>query len=221
MGDGVTDSEREGLVPVGRLIGWFEGFAHDVERQADALSALDGAIGDADHGTNLNRGCREALITLGGELPKTVGDFGRTVGMQLLSNVGGASGVLYGSFFLAFGASAPEAAVLSPRQFADAWNAGVASVVARGRAEVGDKTMLDVLAPVGGALDAAADDGAGLGGMLKAALAAAEQGLEAAVPLVARKGRASYLGPRSAGHQDPGAQSSWLLVRAAATKLAG
>lgn len=208
-------------VPVARLVVWFERFARDVETHADELSALDGALGDADHGTNLNRGCQAALRALGEEPPRTVGDFGRCVGMQLLSHVGGASGVLYGSFFLAFGTQAPEAAALAPRQFAAAWDAGVASIVARGRAEVGDKTMLDVLAPVRDALSATAGDAVELSTMLKAALAAAERGLEATIPLVARKGRASYIGPRSAGCQDPGAQSSWLLVRAAAGTWAG
>ncbi|WP_206318794.1 dihydroxyacetone kinase subunit DhaL [Actinacidiphila epipremni] len=217
----MTGRQGEQLVPVPRLVGWFAGFTRDVALHADELSALDGAIGDADHGTNLNRGCREALRTLHAEPPRTVGDFGRTVGMQLLAHVGGASGVLYGSFFLDFGASAPGAQGLTPRGFAAAWHAGVAAVVARGRAEVGDKTMLDVLAPVRDALDTAAWHTVDLGGMLKAALDAAEQGLEATVPLVARKGRASYIGPRSAGHQDPGARSSWLLVRAATTTLAG
>lgn len=221
VGHGVNGDGANQAVPVALLVSWFEYFARDVALHADELSALDGAIGDADHGTNLNRGCQAALVALAAEPPGTVGAFGRGVGMQLISTVGGASGVLYGSFFIALGSSAADADALSPKEFAAAWHAGVASIVARGRADVGDKTMLDVLAPVRDVLVSAADEAAAFGDVLKDALSAAEQALQAVIPLVARKGRASYVGERSAGHQDPGAQSSWLLVRAAATALAG
>ena len=217
----MTGSEAAQEVSVAQLISWFECFARDVERHADELSTLDAAIGDADHGTNLNRGCQAAARALSGNRPQTVGEFARTIGMQLISSVGGASGVLYGSFFLGYGTAAGDATTLTPRALAAAWDVGVTGVVSRGKAAVGDKTMVDVLVPTRNALRSAVDDGAGLKEALTAALAAADQGLESARPLVARKGRASYVGERSAGHQDPGAQSSWLLVRAAAATLAG
>lgn len=221
MGNGVTGAAANDTISVARLVSWFERFARDVELHADELSALDAAIGDADHGTNLDRGCRSAVEALAAEPPDTVGAFGRGIGMQLISHVGGASGVLYGSFFIALGSSAAHVGTLSPSEFAAAWEAGVGSVVSRGRAELGDKTMLDVLAPVGTAMQMAADDAVALAEMLKTALVTAEQSLQAVIPLIARKGRASYVGERSVGHQDPGAQSSWLLVRAAASELAG
>lgn len=217
----MTGSAAGQEVSVGQLIGWFERFAHDVETHADELSTLDAAIGDADHGTNLNRGCQAALRALGSDRPQTVGQFAQTIGMQLISSIGGASGVLYGSFFLAYGTSAGDVPSLTPRALAAAWDAGVAGVISRGKADVGDKTMVDVLVPARDALTSAVGDGAGLREALKAALAGADQGLESALPLVARKGRASYVGERGAGHQDPGAQSCWLLVRAAAATLAG
>lgn len=215
----MTGSVSGQEISVGQLISWFERFARDVEMHAEELSTLDGAIGDADHGTNLNRGCQAAVRALGSDCPQTIAEFGQAVGMQLLSTVGGASGVLYGSFFLSYGAAAGSVTALTPRDLAAAWDAGVTGVVSRGKASVGDKTMVDVLAPARDALRSAVDEGAGPKEALKAALAAAEQGLESALPLVARKGRASYMGERSAGHQDPGAQSSWLLVRAAAATV--
>jgi phosphoenolpyruvate---glycerone phosphotransferase subunit DhaL len=217
----VTGSGASQEVSVAQLIGWFERFAREIEIHAEELSTLDGAIGDADHGTNLNRGCRSAVLALRTDRPQTVAGFARTIGMQLISSVGGASGVLYGSFFLAFGVSAGDAATLTPQALAAAWEAGVTGVISRGKADVGDKTMVDVLVPTRDALTSAVDDGAGLKEVLKAALAAADHGLESALPLVARKGRASYVGERSTGHQDPGAQSSWFLVRAASSTLAG
>jgi dihydroxyacetone kinase-like protein len=217
----VTSPGEVQEVSISHLIGWFECFARDVERHADELSALDAAIGDADHGTNLNRGCQAAARALSSQRPQTVAEFAQTIGMQLISSVGGASGVLYGSFFLAYGAAAGDATTLTSEALAAAWDAGVTGVMSRGKAVVGDKTMVDVLVPTRNALRSAVDDGAGLKEALTTALAAADQGLESARPLVARKGRASYVGERSAGHQDPGARSSWLLVRAAAQALEG
>lgn len=197
------------------LVAWFRRFAEVVEGQADELSSLDAAIGDADHGTNLRRGSRAVLLALEAERPRDVAGFGRTVAMQLISAVGGASGPLYGSFFLALGTSGGATAALSPTGFATAVHAGVDGVAARGKAAAGDKTMLDALLPAVAALEQAVADGRPLHTGLHAAVDAAEAGMLATIPMVARKGRASYLGERSAGHQDPGATSSWLLVRAA------
>ena len=141
--------------------------------------------------------------------------------MTLVSTVGGAAGPLYGTLFLEMGKAAADRTALSAAEWAGVVSAGVAGVQMRGKAEAGDKTMVDALLPAAEALKAAAGSGASLGDALRAAADAARGGMEATVPLVARKGRASYLGERSAGHQDPGATSSWLLLRTAAETLAG
>src|SRR4249920_1700881 len=140
----------------------------------------------------------------------------KTAGMTLVSTVGGASGPLYGTLFLRMGTSAGDRAELDAPAFAAALRAGLEGVVARGKAVLGDKTMVDALTPAVDALDAALADGAGLSDALRAAATAADQGSDATIPLVARKGRASYLGERSAGHRDPGATSSHLLLQCAA-----
>jgi len=141
------------------------------------------------------------------------------VGMTLVSTVGGAAGPLYGTLFLEMGKAAGTAAELTVAQWAAAVAAGVSGVQARGKAELEDKTMIDALVPAAEALRAAASSGLSLADALQRAAEAAEQGMKATIPLVARKGRASYLGERSAGHQDPGATSSWLLMQTAAEAL--
>jgi len=140
----------------------------------------------------------------------------RLTGMSLLSTVGGASGPLYGTFFVRMGKACESKTELSLADWADALDAGVEGVVFRGRAQAGDKTMLDALLPARDALREAVGAGAELASGLAAAAAAAEEGMRATTPLVAKKGRASYLGERSAGHQDPGATSAYLLLKAAA-----
>jgi phosphoenolpyruvate---glycerone phosphotransferase subunit DhaL len=195
---------------------WIRAFAAAVAEQKDELTRLDQAIGDADHGINMHRGMRAAVEKLDGDEPGDVGGIMKAVAMSLISKVGGASGPLYGTFFLQFGTTAGDAMELSPEAWADCFDAAVAGVKARGKAEPGDKTMLDALLPAGEALRAALGEGAGLGAALARAAAAADEGVAATIPLVARKGRASYLGERSAGHQDPGATSSALLVGCAA-----
>jgi dihydroxyacetone kinase-like protein len=200
---------------------WIRAFAAVVGEEKDELTRLDQAIGDADHGINMDRGMRAVVEKLDGEEPGDVGGIMKAVAMTLISKVGGASGPLYGTFFLQFGTTAGAAAELSPDGWADCFDAAVAGVQARGKAEPGDKTMLDALLPAGEALRAALGEGAGLGAALARAAAAADEGKTATIPLVARKGRASYLGERSAGHQDPGATSSALLVGCAARTWAG
>lgn len=202
------------------LVNWISTFASQVSERSRELTELDAAIGDADHGSNLDRGCQAVLQVLSGSVPQTFGQFGNTVGMQLLSAVGGSSGVLYGSFFLAFGQSGGAATGLGLAGVAEAWSAGVASIAARGKSAVGDKTMVDALQPAIDELAAAVRDGVGLSVAFERARAAAERGMRSTVPLIARKGRASYLGERSAGHIDPGAMSAWLLVSAAAEVVA-
>ncbi len=156
------------------------------------------------------------VAALDADEPAEIPALMRTVGMTLISKVGGAAGPLYGTFFLQFGSAAREGAALSPEGWAACLDAAVAGVQSRGKAEAGDKTMLDALLPGAAALRAALGEGAAFAAALARAADAAEQGAQATIPLVARKGRASYLGERSAGHQDPGATSSALLLRCAA-----
>jgi phosphoenolpyruvate---glycerone phosphotransferase subunit DhaL len=206
----------DGRISVADLEAWLREFGRLVTEHRDELTALDAAIGDADHGTNMERGMSAVVAGLSGE---TVGKLCQQAGMTLVSTVGGASGPLYGTFLLRFGSSAGEVAELDTKGFAAAMRAGLDGVVARGKAELGDKTMVDALVPALDAFDAALAGGEALGPALRAASAAADEGRDATTPLVARKGRASYLGERSAGHQDPGATSTALLVAAAATAL--
>jgi dihydroxyacetone kinase-like protein len=198
---------------------WIREFARSVAEHRDELTALDSAIGDADHGTNMDRGMSAAVAALEVTPPADPAALLKQVGMTLISKVGGASGPLYGTLFLRM-AGALGTGPTDDQSFARALRAGLDGVVARGKAEPGDKTMLDALVPACDALDAALAAGQPLDQALPAAAAAAREGRDATVPLVARKGRASYLGERSAGHQDPGATSTALLLDAAVSALA-
>jgi len=195
---------------------WVRSFADAVTEAKDELTRLDSAIGDADHGINMDRGMTAVVAALDAAEPTEIPALMRTVGMTLISKVGGAAGPLYGTFFLQFGSGARDGATLSPEGWAACLDAAVAGVKSRGKAEPGDKTMLDALLPGAAALRAALGEGADFASALAQAADAAEQGARDTIPLVARKGRASYLGERSAGHQDPGATSSALLLRCAA-----
>jgi dihydroxyacetone kinase-like protein len=197
---------------------WIEEFARLISANKEKLTELDSAIGDADHGINMDRGMTAVLKALDDETPAAL--LKRT-GMTLVSTVGGASGPLYGTAFLRMATAAGDTSELDAPSFAKMLRAGLDGVVARGKAEIGDKTMVDALAPAMDALDTALAGGAPLGAALQAALQAAEKGRDSTIPMVARKGRASYLGERSAGHQDPGATSVTLLVTAAVTALGG
>lgn len=199
---------------------WIREFAGLVATNKDLLTQLDSAIGDADHGANMDRGMVAVVAALEGGEPASTAALFKQVGMTLISTVGGASGPLYGTFFLRMATSAGEVDSLDGPAFAKALRAGLEGVVVRGKAEAGDKTMFDALAPAIEALDAALAAGEPLDAALRAATAAAEDGRDATIPMLARKGRASYLGERSVGHQDPGATSSALLLAAAATALA-
>jgi phosphoenolpyruvate---glycerone phosphotransferase subunit DhaL len=207
-------------VDVSALEAWIREYARSIAGNKEELTALDSAIGDADHGTNMDRGMSAAVAALDAAPPADPAALLKQVGMTLVSKVGGASGPLYGTFFLRMaGALGTDPA--DDEAFARALRAGLDGVVARGKAALGDKTMLDALSPACDALDAALAAGQPLGPALEAAAAAARKGRDATVPLVARKGRASYLGERSAGHQDPGATSTALLLDAAVSALAG
>jgi len=201
------------------LTSWLREFARTVHEQRDYLTELDSAIGDADHGSNMDRGLTAAVAALDAAPPDAVGALLKKVGTTLVSTVGGASGPLYGTLFLRMGTALGDDRSVSPQQLAGALRAGLDGVAARGRAEPGDKTMLDALAPAVEALEESVGSGAPLPDALRAAQEAAARGRDATTPLQARKGRASYLGERSIGHQDPGATSVELLVAAAATAL--
>ena len=202
------------------LDAWVRRFAALVSENRDHLTELDAAIGDADHGSNLDRGMTAAVAALDELGPTSAGPLFSKVGMTLVSTVGGASGPLFGTLFLRMGTSLGDIDAASPEQLAAALRAGLEGVVARGKAQPGDKTMYDALAPAVDALDKAVGEGADLGEGLSRARDAATEGRDATIPMLARKGRASYLGERSVGHQDPGATSVALLLQAAADTVA-
>jgi phosphoenolpyruvate---glycerone phosphotransferase subunit DhaL len=207
------------MADVKTFASWLRDFASTIHDNAAYLTQLDSAIGDADHGINMDRGFKAVVAALDETEFDSVEELLKKTGMTLVSKVGGASGPLYGTFFLRFGAALAGAEV-TPASVGEALHAGVGGILARGKAELGDKTMYDAWAPALDAYDAAVAGGADLAGALRAAADAAATGRDATTPLVARKGRASYLGERSAGHQDPGATSTALLVESAARSLA-
>ncbi|GAA4619741.1 dihydroxyacetone kinase subunit DhaL [Saccharopolyspora hordei] len=188
--------------------------AATVAEHRDELVELDRAIGDADHGENMDRGFRAVALKAETSKPETPGAVLKLCATVLISTVGGASGPLYGTAFLRAAAAVGDATELDGAAVAKAVQAGLEGVVARGRAEAGDKTMVDALVPAVDAAKNAAEAGEGPAKVLAAAAEAAHRGAQATEPLVARKGRASYLGERSAGHIDPGARSTALLLSA-------
>ncbi|MFV0452762.1 MAG: dihydroxyacetone kinase subunit DhaL [Propioniciclava sp.] len=191
-------------------------FAETVHLHADMLTDLDRQIGDADHGSNMDRGMKAVAALDPGDFADP-GAYLKKAGMTLVSTVGGASGPLYGTLLLRMGGAWPASAEITPGEFGVVLQAGYDGIVARGKANEGDKTMVDAFAP---ALRAYGDTaGEGIGPALKAAAVAAAQGRDATIAMVAHKGRASYLGERSVGHQDPGATSLALLFDAAARTL--
>jgi len=196
---------------------WMRRFAGEMGEHRQELVRLDTAIGDGDHGTNMDRGMRKALEKLDGAEQADPGTVLKTVAMALVSSVGGAAGPLYGTLFLQMGTALAGQDEVDLAGWAAAWRKGLEGVQARGKAEPGDKTMVDALIPAIEALEGASDLDEGL----RAATQAAEEGMRATTPLVARKGRASYLGERSKDHQDPGATSTYYLFKSAQEALAG
>ncbi len=176
------------------------------------LTELDAAIGDADHGANMTRGARAALLAVGDHQGESAARLISAIGHALSRSVGGASGPLYGTWFTALGRNLPADAPAAPVDLAEALVAALDAVQQLGAAEVGDKTMVDALAPASRRALDAASSGADLAGVLRLAVGAAEDGALATVPLRARRGRASYLGARSEGHQDPGATSAAIVL---------
>ncbi|MGH2786588.1 MAG: dihydroxyacetone kinase subunit DhaL [Actinomycetota bacterium] len=203
------------------VLTWIKAFHSTVEENKAYLTKLDSAIGDADHGTNMARGMNAVLVKIDGHEPDDIGKLLKTVGMALVGSVGGAGGPLYGTLFMQMGSASTGMSDVDLAGFAEMVDAAVKGVQMRGKAEVGDKTMIDALVPARDALNEAASNGSSLSDGLKNAVEAAQRGMESTTPLVARKGRASYLGERSAGHQDPGATSSYLLLKTASEVLSG
>jgi dihydroxyacetone kinase-like protein len=199
------------------VLRWIRAFAAEVGTNKEQLTELDAAVGDGDHGINMDRGMSAVVgkVDAAGQ-EKDIGALLKTVGMTLVSTVGGAAGPLYGTLFLQMGTAVSGKTELGPNDWAAALDTAVAGVQARGKAEPGDKTMIDALIPGRDALKSALAEGASFEDALRQSSDAAGQGTRDTIPLVARKGRASYLGERSAGHQDPGATSSHLLLEAAA-----
>ncbi|MFF1815681.1 dihydroxyacetone kinase subunit DhaL [Kribbella sp. NPDC058245] len=202
---------------IDRFTDWLRDASKVLHENAAYLTELDSAIGDADHGANMDRGFAAVVVMLDETSFTSVDELLKKVGMTLVSKVGGASGPLYGTFFLRFG-TALAGVPVTPESIGAGLRAGVGGILARGKAELGDKTMYDAWAPALDAYDAAVGDG--LAAALGAAAEASAKGRDATVPLEARKGRASYLGERSVGHQDPGATSTTLLLESAARTLA-
>ncbi|MEU9013347.1 dihydroxyacetone kinase subunit DhaL [Streptomyces sp. NPDC048479] len=194
---------------------WVQAIAAAVEKHKDHLTQLDSAIGDADHGVNMHRGFSAATTALADYEADTPGSVLAKTGNTLISSVGGASGPLYGGAFRAIG-KALDTPTADTRQFAAALAAGLASVQKLGAAAPGDKTMIDAYAPALATFQQQADAGADFAAAALAAADAAEKGMRTTTPMQARKGRASYLGARSIGHQDPGATSTALIFRALA-----
>lgn len=202
------------------LADWIRRFRDVIAEKREWLTELDSAIGDADHGANMARGMDAVVAKLDSGVPDTVDELLKTVGMTLVSSVGGASGPLYGTLFLRMGMAAGPVAELDGAGLGGSLRAGLDGIVARGKAEAGDKTMFDAMAPAVDAFDAAISGGGDLSAATAAAAEAAASGRDATEPLVARKGRASYLGERSAGHLDPGAASTTLLFESLAQATA-
>ena len=194
------------------ILRWLENCAETFTAHKDELTQLDAAIGDADHGANMARGFTAVKGKLGELKGKDIGVIFKTTAMTLISTVGGASGPLYGTFFLQAANGANGKMELTSAELATIFGAGLQGLVNRGKAAVGEKTMVDALVPAIAALKPA--EGDSISDVLARAVAAAKKGADSTVPLVAKKGRASYLGERSAGHLDPGAASSVLLLEA-------
>jgi phosphoenolpyruvate---glycerone phosphotransferase subunit DhaL len=207
------------VITIHQLTGWLRRFHELVIKNQVELTELDSAIGDADHGINMARGMIAVIDKLDGGQPAHANELFKTVAMTLVTSVGGASGPLYGTFFLRFASAAGPAIELDAGALHTALRAGLTGIMERGKAEPGDKTMVDALSPALDVMEAVIKNGSDLVAAVAAARDAAAAGRDATVPMVARKGRASYLGERSVGHMDPGAASMSLLFDALAAEI--
>lgn len=202
------------MVSKEQIIQWIQAIALVLEQNKDYLTELDAAIGDADHGINMNRGFQKVVSQLPSFADQDIGSILKTVSMTLISRVGGASGPLYGTMFLRASSAVAGKSELTDEDMVALLQAAVDGVVQRGKANLGDKTMLDALSPASEAFKCAIANGAtSTQEALQQAVVAAEEGMKNTIPLVAKKGRASYLGDRSANHQDPGATSTYLILK--------
>lgn len=208
-------------ISLAQLRQWFVAYAERIKSQELYLTELDAAIGDADHGANMRRGTRKICE----RMQETdfnfddINSFLRAVAMTLISSVGGAAGPLYGAFFMRAAQVEQDDNTLNLTELAVMFRAGLEGVQQRGKAQMGDKTMIDALQPAVEALEAAAQQGLAINVALDAARDAAEMGMQKTIDMQANRGRASYLGPRAIGHQDPGATSLFYLIESAATTL--
>jgi len=202
-----------------QLINWLQACAKTLDENKAHLTELDSAIGDADHGTNIARGFGIVAEQAAEQSDKDIGALLKATSMTLMSKVGGASGMLYGNFFMKAAATANSKEELTGDELAILLETGLDGIIARGRAELGDKTMIDAWSPAIDALKASLADGKELSSALQTCAAAAEEGMKATTPMLAKKGRASYLGERSIGHQDPGATSTFMILNALAESV--
>jgi dihydroxyacetone kinase-like protein len=200
------------MVSKEQIVRWLENTATVLSANKEYLTELDSAIGDADHGINMDRGFKKVMEKLPTVADKDIGNILKTIGMTLISSVGGASGPLYGTFFMRSGMTVIAKEELTNDDLYKLLLAGVEGILQRGRAQLGDKTMYDAWAPALDAMRAGFDNGDDTITALRATVAAAETGMKDTIPLQAKKGRASYLGERSIGHQDPGATSTYLIL---------
>lgn len=196
-----------------QILQWLQQFATAIAQNKNYLTQLDAAIGDADHGINMDRGFKKVLTQLPNVATQDISSILKTVSMTLISSVGGASGPLYGTFFLRASSAVAGKQELSAEDMVNLLQAGLDGVLQRGKAQLGDKTMLDALSPAVATFAQVISEGRSTPEAMQQAVAAAEQGMKATIPMLAKKGRASYLGDRSINHQDPGATSVYLMLK--------
>jgi dihydroxyacetone kinase-like protein len=202
------------MVTKDQIVQWLQTVAAVLTQNKEYLTELDAAIGDADHGINMDRGFKKVMSQLPSVVDKDIGSILKTTGMALISSVGGAGGPLYGTLFMRAGTAVDGKYQLTDEDVVVLLQAAVDGVVQRGKAQLGDKTMVDVLVPAVEAFKQAVEEESETIAALQRAVTAAEEGMKDTIPMLAKKGRASYLGERSIGHQDPGATSSYLILRA-------
>ncbi|MFN6499280.1 MAG: dihydroxyacetone kinase subunit DhaL [Nostoc sp. DedQUE01] len=201
------------MVTQAQILQWLQAFASEIEQNKTYLTELDAAIGDADHGINMDRGFKKISTQLPTFADKDIGSILKTVSMTLISSIGGASGPLYGTWFLRASAVVVLKQELTQKDMLELLQAGLDGVLQRGKAQLGDKTMVDVLSPAVAAFRQAVGENQSAVEAMQQAVVAAQKGLEETIPMQAKKGRASYLGERSVGHQDPGGTSAYLMLK--------
>lgn len=202
-----------------QVIQWLQNFADEIERNKEYLTELDAAIGDADHGINMYRGFKKVASQLSSVADKDISTILKTVSMTLISTVGGASGPLYGTFFLRASTAVTGKEELTTEDLLKLLQAGLEGAVQRGKAHLGDKTMIDVLSPVVDSCQQSVANNKNMLETMQQVVLVAEQAMKETIPMLAKKGRASYLGDRSIGHQDPGATSTYLMLKSLVATL--